>query len=159
MKWKQTSVRLAMAALAFTATLTAGAEAYVKVTGADGKAVTFRVEDHPKVSFTAEALVITTDAATVDYPLSDYRRFEFSDEATAVASVESSVKEPTFTIGNSLTAEGLEPGSQVIVYSAGGQLIGSAKADLSGNASVSLQGLNGVGIVKTQAKTFKFIKK
>lgn len=158
MKWKQTSVRLAMAVLAFTATLTAGAEAYVKVTGADGKAVTFRVEDHPKVSFTEEALVITTDEATVDYPLSDYRRFEFSDEATAVSSVES-VRNPTFAIGSSLTADGLEPGSLVSVYSAGGQLIGSAKADLSGHASVSLQGLDGVGIVKTTAKTFKFIKK
>lgn len=135
---------------------------YVKITDSTGQSVTFALSEKPKVTITATNLAITTANDTLYYPLTQYRKFELTDNETTAIST------PTGSNGNNIVVkmgqgtllfEGLKPGSGVAVYNVGGSLTGSAKASSNGNATLNLNGQKGIIIVKTNNKTFKFLNK
>lgn len=135
---------------------------YVKITDSTGQSVTFALSEKPKVTITATNLAITTASDTLYYPLTQYRKFELTDNETT------SISTPTEANGNNIVVrlgqgnllfEGLEPGSGVTAYTIDGSLAGSTKASSNGNATLNLNGQKGIIIVKTNNKTFKFLNK
>lgn len=135
---------------------------YVKITDSTGQSVTFALSEKPKVTITATNLAITTANDTLYYPLTQYRKFELTDnETTAISTpTESNGSNIVVKMGQgTLLFEGLKPGSGVAVYNVGGSLTGSAKASSNGNATLNLNGQKGIIIVKTNNKTFKFLNK
>ena len=142
-----------------SASVAVQAAKYVRVSGEDGSATYFEVADRPTVTFTAANLVITSSAQTVEYPLTAYRMFEFTDRtATGISSTEVT-QQAVFRLGESISASGLQPGSSLTVYTSDGSLVGKTRVSQNGEATVSIGPKKGVYIVKTSSKTFKFIKR
>lgn len=137
--------------------LQARAASYLTVTDKDGQQTSFALATRPVVTFTAESLVLTAGAETVEYPRTAYRKFTLTDEApTAISKAENA--HPVFAFGDALTATGLQPGTRVAVYSLGGVQIASATASAAGTVSVPLSSARGVLVVKAGNKVFKFRK-
>ena len=101
--------------------------------------------------------MIITTKQTVEYPITEYRAFML--ENPTINNITSVAYEPVFNIGSSLMAEGLQPGSAVTVCDVGGLVVGSAKASAEGKVEIPLNNRNGIFIVKTTSRTFKFIKR
>lgn len=155
MKRIRISTLIAVALLAISSI--ASASSYVKVTGSSGESVYFAVADKPTVTFTTSELVITTPDKIINYPLTDYRKFEFADETTSIESVSKNAQSATFSIeGDALSCSGLQPGSMVRLYSTDGRMTGMATVASDGTARVALKGTSGMTIVKTSNKSFKF---
>lgn len=143
--------------LAVGAALPSAASDYVKVTNEDGESVFFAIDEQPKVVLTSTALMIITTKQTVEYPITEYRAFML--ENPTINNITSVAYEPVFNISSSLMAEGLQPGSAVTVCDVGGLVVGSAKASAEGKVEIPLNNRNGIFIVKTTSRTFKFIKR
>lgn len=137
------------------------AASYVKITGQTGQSVVFALSERPKATLTATSLVVTTANDTIYYPLSEYRKFELTDETTAISQPRGNdgTDIVVHLSGSTLQMEGLEAGSPVAAYTTGGALAASAKASANGSATLSLSGRKGIIIVKTNGRTFKFISK
>lgn len=149
--------KIALLLLAAGIVLPGAAADYVKLSDAQGEAVFFALDERPEVTFTSSALVITTTKQTIEYPISDYRAITFENPTSD--GIVSAQYEPVFSLGESLRAEGLQPGSSVAVYDAAGQVIGSDKASAVGTVDIPLGNRSGVLVVKTTSRTFKFIKR
>lgn len=139
-----------------TALPTMADEALV-VTDAEGNETVFVLADKPLVSFSQEAIIVVAGEKRVEYPLSDYRKFSIAGVASSIGS-EQLAASPTFRFDGGIVAEGLVPGTQVMVYNINGMMAGSGTADADGRASVSING-SGTFVVKAGNKSFKFIKK
>lgn len=137
--------------------LSARAASFLTVTDKDGQQTSFALSTKPVVTFTAESLVLTAGAETVEYPLTAYRKFSFADGA-ATAIEKAGAAHPVFAFGDALTATGLQPGTRVAVYSLGGVQVASATASAAGTVSIPLSSERGVLVVKAGKKVFKFRK-
>ncbi len=137
------------------------AASYVKITGPTGQSVVFALSERPKATLTATSLVVTTANDTIYYPLSEYRKFELTDETTAISKPRGNDGNDIMVrlSGGKLQMEGLEAGSPVAAYTIGGALAASTKASANGSATLNLSGEKGVIIVKTNGRTFNFISK
>lgn len=153
---------ICLSTLALTIFATAAqAASYVKITGQTGQSITFALSERPKATLTATSLMVTTANDTIYYPLSEYRKFELADEATAISNPQDNNGSNIVAQLNSgtLQMEGLKPGSAVAAYTVGGARAASAKASANGSATLSLSGQKGIIIVETNGRTFKFISK
>ena len=159
MKMRTIYRALAFALLVFSAGIPVGATDYVKVSSANGEATYFALSEKPVVTFAADKLVLTTAKQTVEYPLTEFRSFEFTNQTTAIASTKEKATGAVFSFGTSLKGEGLPAGSRVIVYAIGGQVVGSGIVSETGTVDIPLGGKTGAFIVKSSSKTFKFIMK
>ena len=160
MRIKTLFFSLAVTLLASMSTLSASAADYlsVKVSDKDGNGTYFALSEQPTVTFTSTAIVLTAGSQRVEYPLSDFRSFSFS-ETTGIETLNAESNNAVFSFGNSLKGEGLKAGSQVAVYTVSGQLVGRATVSQSGSIEIPLDGQTGVFVVKSLSKTFKFIRK
>ena len=157
---KSRVVRLfACTLLAFCTSLGAWAIDHVKVVDANGAATYFKLAEKPVVSFSATSLVLTTTQGTVEYPIADYRSFEFADPTDGINPAETTFGTPIFSFGETLSGEQLQPGTPVVVYESTGRIVGKQNADAQGRVAISLGNTAGIFIVKTPTKSFKFIKK
>lgn len=152
---------LALALACSMTVFTANAADWLTVTDAQGNKTSFALSTSPKVTFTSENLVLTAGDQTVEYPLADYSKFEFTDDnqTTGIKTVDNTGSNAVFSFGESVHGEGLKAGSRVSVYSVGGQMVGSATVSANGSVDIPLNGGNGVFIVRSASKSFKFIKK
>lgn len=157
---KSRVVRLfACTLLAFCSSLGAWAIDHVKVVDANGAATYFKLAEKPVVSFSATSLVLTTTQGTVEYPIADYRSFEFADPTDGINPAETTFGTPIFSFGETLSGEQLQPGTPVVVYDSKGRIVGQQNADAQGRVAIALGNTAGIFIVKTATKSFKFIKK
>lgn len=148
----------AIALLAMWGAVSASAADYVTVTDKEGKATTFALTDKPMVTFTSDQLVLTAGSKTVEYPLTDFLSFTFTDQPTGINTVGADQSNAVFSFTNfSVRGEGLKAGTRVSVYTINGQLVGSAVVNQNGAVEVPFDGQKGVFIVKSLTKTFKFI--
>lgn len=156
---------LAIALFCQALALTASAADYVTVSAMDGSKVSFGLTTTPTVTFTTDSMVISAGSEKVLYPLTDYRIFTFTNDNETVAGIDAlntgsaNGTNAVFTLGDAVHGEGLRAGSRVAVYSLGGQMTGSATVSANGSVDIPLGGQNGVFIVKSESKSFKFIKK
>lgn len=137
------------------------AASHVKVSGKTGESTYFKLSDKPTVTFTTNKLVIKAGSQTVEYPLTEFRSFEFADPSTnGIGALPSqNESQAVFSFGEDVRGEGLQPGSRVSIFNVSGQLVVSATVNADGAVSLPLNGQTGVFIVKSTSRTFKFIKK
>ncbi|MDD6552535.1 MAG: T9SS C-terminal target domain-containing protein [Prevotellaceae bacterium] len=154
---KEIVKKSALFLLAAAASLNSLADSCLKVEDANGTATYFSLSDKPVITFTTDNLVLTTSKETIEYPITAYRSFSFVDETTGIRTV-TSPGAVSVTIGNSVSAEGLEAGSSVTIVSLSGEVIGHATVDRNGRVDIPLNGRTGIFIFHSTSRTFKFIK-
>lgn len=158
----RTTIRALVCAIALSfGSAWALAADHVKVSGKTGESTYFKLSDKPTVTFTTNKLVIKAGSQTVEYPLTEFRSFEFADPSTnGIGAVPSqNENQAVFSFGEDVRGEGLQPGSRVSIFNVSGQLVVSATVNADGAVSLPLNGQTGVFIVKSTSRTFKFIKK
>lgn len=158
----RTTIRALVCAIALSfGSAWALAANHVKVSGKTGESTYFKLSDKPTVTFTTNKLVIKAGSQTVEYPLTEFRSFEFADPSTnGIGAVPSqNESQAVFSFGEDVRGEGLQPGSRVSIFNVSGQLVVSATVNADGAVSLPLNGQTGVFIVKSTSRTFKFIKK
>jgi hypothetical protein len=132
----------------------------VRITKTGGEHTDFLFDAEPVVSFSDNALVMTTTNGVVSYPLSQGLVFTFMTEATAIEASQKLSHETFKLTGNTLIAEGLEPSSSLALYDAGGILRMKTLSGSDDRAQIDLSDLaTGIYVVRTSHKSFKFIKR
>lgn len=126
----------------------------------DGKAVSFNLDEHPKIYFKDTDLVISTDRVTVSYDQKEVSRFTFSaGDNTGIGSI----VEPDITFtqtGDLILVTGIAQDKPIRVYSSSGQLLQSRKTDSSSHVVVSLAKYpSGIYLIQADTITFKFTKR
>ena len=104
----RTTIRALVCAIALSfGSAWALAASHVKVSGKTGESTFFALNDKPTVTFTANKLVITAGNKTVEYPLNEFRSFEFADpSSTGIGTAPSpNESEAVFSFGNRFTAK------------------------------------------------------
>ena len=126
---------------------------------ANGKLVTYLLDDLPIVTFEDDELVITTPNNVVSYQDGDVVKFTYSYVDPSKVS-QTTMSDTMFKFeGNVLRAYNLEPLSDVSVFSVDGALITSAKTGANGEITLSIPQQSGnVVVVKTSVANFKMMK-
>ena len=137
MKIRTTIRALVLASALFFGSAWAIAANHVKVSGKSGESTFFALADKPTVTFTTNKLVITAGKQTVEYPLNEFRSFEFADPSSTGID----------------TAPSSTDGQAVFSF------VVSATVNTDGSVDLPLNGQTGVFIVKSTSRTFKFIQK
>lgn len=151
-------LRFLLVAGCMAASLSSMAINAVVVTADDGEETVFALENLPAVTFSSDALIISSQHKTIEYPLTSKVTFSFQ-EVAAVEELQFSPATPVFLFDkDSFEARGLRAGSQVKVYDSNGILLARSSADAEGTASINLSSFSGILIINTESKTLKIRK-
>ena len=128
----------------------------VVVTTASGDVIKFDLSGGVNVAFSNTEVIITSDNSEVKLPVTDFARFDFSDDASVNDKIIQSVM---VIVGNDfINLSGLPGRSLVQLFTLNGISVANITADDSGGASIrSLS--KGIYILKTQLSTIKVILK
>lgn len=128
----------------------------VVVTTASGDVIKFDLSGGVNVAFSDTEVIITSDNSEVKLPVTDFARFDFSDDASVN---DKNIQSVTVIVGNDfINLSGLPGRSLVQLFTLNGISVANITADDSGGASIrSLS--KGIYILKTQLSTIKVILK
>ena len=128
----------------------------VVVTTASGDVIKFDLSGEVNVAFSDTEVIITSDNSEVKLPVTDFARFDFSDDASVN---DKNIQSVTVIVGNDfINLSGLPGRSLVQLFTLYGISVANITADDSGSASIrSLS--KGIYILKTQLSTIKVILK
>ena len=125
----------------------------------DGSKVYYALDEQPKTTFTAEDLVITTNNATINYPLSKIQRYTYEGGSLGI----NDIKAQGVAIshhGDEIIVIGLPVGKYIYVYGVDGKQLLSRQCDGSNRQTLSLSKLpTGVYIIKAETINYKFLKR
>lgn len=127
----------------------------------DNTKVSYLLEDSPRITFTDELLVITTNSVEVDYELSQMARFTYENiEASNVVNVKGE-KVCSFNFnGESLLFPTSDADISVRVYTTDGKLVLERYVHKGENLAVSLNSFNsGIYLVHVNGITYKIVKR
>ena len=121
---------------------------------------TILLDDQPVVTFSDDHLVVTTHMAAVSIPSSFVKKWTYVNDEQATGIKDASRFGSLLSFdGKRLGLSNLLPSAPVLVYTADGALVATAKADSRGSVSLSLPERQGaVYLVKTSSVTFKVSK-
>ena len=126
---------------------------------ANGKQVTYLLDELPVVTFNGEELVITTHLNMVSYEARDVTKFTYSYIDPSIVLGFKNANTMFKFDGDVLYAYNLQPLSTVSIYNLDGILVTSANTGKGGNISISLPQVSGsVYVVKTSVANFKLMK-
>lgn len=125
-----------------------------------GHQVTYLLDEQPEIKFVQDELRITTTITSIAYEGAAVHKFTFTHvDPNDIKSIRVIGDLFRFTEDNILSGSNLAPYSSVMVYTAEGALLVSAKANEHGDVSISMPtGTIGVYLIKTESATFKVIK-
>lgn len=128
----------------------------VVVTTASGDVIKFDLSGGVNVAFSDTEVIITSDNSEVKLPVTDFARFDFSDDASVD---DTTIQSVMVIVGNDfINLSGLQGRSLVQLFTLNGISVANITADDSGGASIrSLS--KGIYILKTQLSTIKVILK
>lgn len=130
---------------------------YLTLTVKDGTVVIVLAE-HPVITYTDNTLHIQSSTTTIDVPISDITKTEFS--GIIPTSITGLIASKPQLRNGVICFEQLPLGSSVTIHSLNGTLLSSVNADDKGQAAVGTYQLpTGVYIVRSAIQTFKIIIK
>lgn len=133
----------------------------IVVKGSDGTTAEFLLSYKPTVIYQADAIIVEApkDNTVLTFSLEDKITVELCESSsTAVEQETVVIKKPQFSITDTgIAVSGLEPKSEVLVYTIGGMLVSATAADNNGQVQVALTEST-VYVVKTSTLTFKIRK-
>lgn len=148
-----------LAAFGISATAMASTIDTVVITTADGDETTIALSEKPVVSVTAEALIVTSETATIYYETNKKVTFSFA-EAGGIQDLVDNAVNPTFYVdNNTLRVIGLKANSMVALYGINGMMYFNGQTDNEGNIEINIEPYKGIIIVKTASKSIKISKK
>jgi len=114
------------------------------------------IDEQPTISFNGENVIVTTSTSELTYAMTDVKFFNYETETTGIKTASGGMK----VDGDRIVYDGLPAGSKVQVFDVSGHLCGSATADESGHAVVSIAKFSaGVYMVNANNVSTKFTKK
>lgn len=123
----------------------------------------FIFSEEPIITFHDDELVITTSSSVACFPIDDIRRLSFGDVSlTGIDEITTGELEtPIIHINEErVMIGGLRPGTAILAYSTGGNIVARTQADKEGNVAINLSSQpKGVYIISTSFSTFKIEKK
>lgn len=134
----------------------------VNVLYLDGTPHVVKMTEVDKIMFSSGNVdVVLLGGSSSTHKISDIDKIEFRDGTSAIAQMKNDVKDDVIvrSDGYSIDVSGLADGTDVLVYTQNGMLIGKAKSK-SGSAQVDASAYgNGVYVVKAGGRSLKMIKK
>lgn len=125
----------------------------------DGSKVYYSLDEQPKTTFTTENLVITTNNATINYPLSKIQRYTYEEGSLGI----NNIKADGVVISHHhdvITITGLPKGKSIHIHSIDGKQLLSKQSDGSNRQVISLsQFPTGVYVIKAETVNYKFMKR
>lgn len=125
----------------------------------DGNKVYYSLDEQPKTTFTTEDLVITTNDATINYPLSNIQRYTYESGSLGI----NDIKAQGIAIshrGEDIIVTGIPVGKSISIYSIDGKQLLSRQSDGSNCQTLSFSTLpTGVYIIKAETINYKFMKR
>lgn len=125
----------------------------------DGSKVYYSLDEQPKTTFTSEDLVITTNSATISYPLTKIQRYTYEGGSLGI----NDIKAHGISIshhGEDIIVIDLPVGKSISIYSIDGKQLLSKQSDGSNRQTLSLSTLpTGVYIIKAETINYKFMKR
>ena len=132
----------------------------------DGKADGYAFANKPEVTVLDKLFQVTIGSRTLAYPWNNIEKFtieahEPGGEVTAIDLPAIGDDSPQLRlIPGTVSLKGLEPGTSVRIYDAGGKMATEAAAGTDGSLSISLETLpQGVYVVKCEKASFKILRK
>ena len=118
-----------------------------------GSPIHFALKDKPKVSFSEESIVFSSEKESIEYPFSEFRKFTF--EEWKETGISNTVKDGlSFAIdGNILMVSNGLPNTPVYVYDTTGMLRAVLRIGESGACHFYLEA--GIYIIKSNNNAFK----
>lgn len=119
----------------------------------------YALSTKPKVTYDGTCLVVSTTAATVEYPAEDV--WKFTLDKIEISGIEETLKEvPTMRIvGDVVMFSGCRPVSVVRIFNVSGQSLATEQADADGSLQINISHFpHGIYILSTESITYKIIK-
>ncbi|GAB6975968.1 T9SS type A sorting domain-containing protein [Prevotella falsenii] len=128
---------------------------------ATGEQVTYNLADRPKMVVENDNVHLTTTTADIVYAAKDIKKVTFDGQTDGIEQATTAGKTGEATLSQEfMTLTGFKSGEAVHIFDAAGRLIVSDAINSDGSLTIMLSTFKqGVYIVKTQYKSFKFIKK
>ncbi len=128
----------------------------------DGDEIYFGLDDDPVITYGDKTITVESEPySVVDMSIYDLEMYYFADAIpTGIGAVPTMDGSSTEFSNGKVLVRGLNVGSQVAVYTADGQMVGSVTASEDGNVCVDLNSLKGnqVYILRTPSASFKIVK-
>lgn len=127
----------------------------------DNTKVSYLLEDSPKISFTNEYLVITTNSVEVDYELSQMARITYENiDVSSIVNIKGESVNPFNFNGESLLFPSSDVDISVRVYTTDGKLVLERNVNKGENLAVPLNSFNsGIYLVHVNGITYKIVKR
>ena len=115
------------------------------------------LNEEPSISFNGDNVIVKTSTSELTYAMTDVKFFNYETETTGV---EIAQADGLKIEGDRIVYDGLPAGCKVQVYDVSGHVCGTATADESGRAVVSIAKYSaGVYMVNANNVSTKFTKK
>ncbi len=127
----------------------------------DGTKVSYALNQRPKVTFSAEDLIITSVDNEVKYPLSQMSRFTFElTSGIDMVDVDGSNVTPFDFDGDTMLFPAMDKNCKVLIYNTDGKLMISREVKSGTTLTIPLDILNsGIYLVNVSGITYKIIKR
>ena len=134
------------------------ADTSIVIYAKDGTRSVYSLNEHPKVFFDSDHVLLKTDDTQIMYPISQMLKIVFEDPTSLNDLSKSQIG---YTLrDNQIIIEGLSVGNKVMIYNTAGLLCASFIAGSDGCLDISLDSLpTNIYIVKAGDTTIKFQKK
>lgn len=125
----------------------------------DGTKVSYKLDESPKITFTDENLVITTNSVEVNYELSQMARITYErTDLTGIINVDGKKVNPFNFTGESLLFPASNTDVTVKIYSTDGKLVIDHNVRKGDTLAFSLNFLNkGIYMVSVNGVTYKIV--
>lgn len=125
-----------------------------------GETATFVLDEQPKITFTADNLVITSPTYTTEYPLAGLQRYTFKQVPASHITSPTADNRPSITqTDGQIILDNLPAGTAVTVYSIDGMALSAPTTAPDGRATIDTSTLtSGVYIIKYGNKSLKIRK-
>ena len=124
----------------------------------DGSTASFLLADKPKITFASELIKITSERYSMEFLLSDVKKYHFAEKEVSTAITETLAESKATLEDNMLIVTGIDVDETITIYTIDGISVKQATA-INGSCYISLNELsNGIYIVTFNNTTFKFLK-
>ena len=127
----------------------------------DGTKTEYKLSTTPRISFSNSLVKIGTTEISVEQHFSDITKVYLSETSEEATNIEKNKVAVKIAVSNeAITMQGLEPNSDVTLYSINGNIIINQKVSNGGFALIPFyHQTHGVYILKSKNQSFKIIKK
>lgn len=131
---------------------------YMTVEQKSGDKYSFLLADNPEVTYKDGNLVVNGNATT-SYAIDGVKNYHFTESDLTIAEKTDNNQLYISVSNNTVAIENASAQSKVVLVSANGATIATAKTDVQGAATIALPNQQGVYVLTVGENSFKLIRK